>query len=80
MTLVRLHEVSKEWNGIGLFTGLNLEINEGERLAILGRNGCGKTTLLRIILGEEHGGGRIERHIPSRNGGSCASARRLRPG
>jgi len=64
MTLVRLHEVSKEWNGIELFTGLNLEINEGERLAILGRNGCGKTTLLRIILGEEHGGGRIERHIP----------------
>ncbi|MEK4074187.1 ABC-F type ribosomal protection protein [Paenibacillus sp. FSL M7-0656] len=69
MTLVRLHEVSKEWNGIELFTGLNLEINEGERLAILGRNGCGKTTLLRIILGEEHGGGRIERHIPQQEWG-----------
>lgn len=69
MTLVRLHEVSKEWNGIELFTGLNLEINEGERLAILGRNGCGKTTLLRIILGEEHGGGRIERHSPQQEWG-----------
>ncbi|MEK4661886.1 ABC-F type ribosomal protection protein [Priestia sp. FSL H7-0729] len=69
MTLVRLHEVSKEWNGIELFTGLNLEINEGERLAILGRNGCGKTTLLRIILGEEYGGGRIERHIPQQEWG-----------
>ncbi|CAI6018566.1 ABC transporter ATP-binding protein uup [Paenibacillus sp. JJ-100] len=64
MTLVRLHEVSKEWNGIELFAGLNLEINEGERLAILGRNGCGKTTLLRMILGEEQGGGRIDRHLP----------------
>lgn len=63
MTLVRLHEVSKEWNGHELFAGLNLEINEGERLAILGRNGCGKTTLLRIILGEEQGGGRIDRHL-----------------
>ncbi|WFR62206.1 ABC-F family ATP-binding cassette domain-containing protein [Paenibacillus amylolyticus] len=69
MTLVRLHEVSKEWNGIELFTGLNLEINEGERLAILGRNGCGKTTLLRIILGGEDGGGRIERHIPQQEWG-----------
>lgn len=69
MTLVRLHEVSKEWNGNELFTGLNLEINEGERLAILGRNGCGKTTLLRIILGEEYGGGRIERHIPQQEWG-----------
>ncbi|WP_458126049.1 ribosomal protection-like ABC-F family protein [Paenibacillus sp. Z3-2] len=69
MTLVRLHEVSKEWNGKELFTGLNLEINEGERLAILGRNGCGKTTLLRIILGEEHGSGRIERHIPQQEWG-----------
>ncbi|MBU5355660.1 ABC-F type ribosomal protection protein [Paenibacillus barcinonensis] len=64
MTLVRLHEVSKEWNGHELFAGLNLEINEGERLAILGRNGCGKTTLLRIILGEEQGGGQIDRHLP----------------
>ncbi|GGH54196.1 ABC transporter [Paenibacillus silvae] len=64
MTLVRLHEVSKEWNGHEFFAGLNLEINEGERLAILGRNGCGKTTLLRIILGEEQGGGRIDRHLP----------------
>lgn len=64
MTLVRLHEVSKEWNGQELFAGLSLDINEGERLAILGRNGCGKTTLLRIILGEEQGGGRIDRHLP----------------
>ncbi|WP_440118045.1 ribosomal protection-like ABC-F family protein [Paenibacillus sp. QZ-Y1] len=69
MTMVRLHEVSKEWNGNELFTGLNLEINEGERLAILGRNGCGKTTLLRIILGEEDGGGRIERHVPQQEWG-----------
>lgn len=69
MTLVRLYEVSKEWNGKELFTGLNLEINEGERLAILGRNGCGKTTLLRIILGEEYGDGRIERHIPQQEWG-----------
>ena len=39
---------------IGLFTilqGVNLEIENGEAVAILGRNGAGKTTLLRTIMG-----------------------------
>ncbi|PAF31996.1 ribosomal protection-like ABC-F family protein [Paenibacillus sp. 7516] len=80
MTLVRLHEVSKEWNGMELFAGLNLEINEGERLAILGRNGCGKTTLLRIILGEEEGGGHIERHIPQKEWGFMRQRSLIDPG
>ncbi|KAF4324717.1 hypothetical protein G195_001945 [Phytophthora kernoviae 00238/432] len=79
MTMVRLHEVSKEWNGNELFAGLNLEINEGERLAILGRNGCGKTTLLRIILGEEDGGGRIERHIPQQEWGFMRQRSLIKP-
>ncbi|WP_338542644.1 ribosomal protection-like ABC-F family protein [Paenibacillus tundrae] len=80
MTLVRLHEVSKEWNGIELFTGLQLEINEGERLAILGSNGCGKTTLLRMILGEEEGGGRIERALPQQNWGFMRQRSQIEPG
>jgi ATP-binding cassette subfamily F protein 3 len=79
MTMVRLHEVSKEWNGNELFAGLNLEINEGERLAILGRNGCGKTTLLRIILGEEDGGGRIERHVPQQEWGFMRQRSLIKP-
>ena len=38
--------------GENLLEGLNFEIQEGERVAILGRNGCGKTTLLKILTGE----------------------------
>ena len=38
--------------GENLLQGLSFEIQEGERVAILGRNGCGKTTLLRILTGE----------------------------
>ena len=38
--------------GENLLEGLSFEIQEGERVAILGRNGCGKTTLLRILTGE----------------------------
>ncbi len=38
--------------GDNLLDGLNFEVNEGECVAILGRNGCGKTTLFRILTGE----------------------------
>ena len=38
--------------GENLLEGLSFDIQEGERVAILGRNGCGKTTLLRKIAEE----------------------------
>lgn len=38
--------------GENLLQGLSFEIQEGERVAILGRNGCGKTTLFRILTKE----------------------------
>ena len=40
--------------GENLLDGLTFEVQEGERVAILGRNGCGKTTLFRILTGQLH--------------------------
>ena len=37
--------------GENLLDGLSFEIQEGECVAILGRNGCGKTTLFNILTG-----------------------------
>ena len=38
--------------GENLLDGLSFDIQEGERVAILGRNGCGKTTLFNILTGQ----------------------------
>ena len=35
-----------------ILTNINFEINAGQKIAIVGRNGCGKTTLLKLIEGE----------------------------
>ena len=46
--------------GENLLQDLSFEIEEGERVAILGRNGCGKTTLFKIVTGEmDYDGGEV---------------------
>lgn len=51
-TLAELRNVSVELGGKTLVRELNLTIMAGERIGIVGRNGTGKTSLLRTILGE----------------------------
>ncbi len=49
--VLQLHQVGKRFDGKQLFSGVDLEIFKGERVFLLGANGCGKTTLLKVILG-----------------------------
>ncbi len=51
---VRLDHVGIELGGRRLFHGLNLEFPAGSCTGIIGRNGLGKSSLLRIILGQLH--------------------------
>ncbi len=46
-------DLSKSYGDNMLFKDLSFDIKRGKRLGILGPNGCGKTTLLKILLGEE---------------------------
>ncbi len=49
--LCSLEKIWKYFNGEPLLKDINFVINEGERIGLVGRNGCGKTTLLSIITG-----------------------------
>ena len=44
--------LGKSFGPVRLFQGMNLHIRAGDRVGIVGRNGIGKTTLLRILMGE----------------------------
>ncbi|THB64352.1 MAG: ATP-binding cassette domain-containing protein [Spirochaetaceae bacterium] len=53
MAVVSLKDVHVNFGGAPLFDGIELHLQEGDRLVVLGRNGEGKSTLLRVIAGTQ---------------------------
>ena len=41
-----------ELSGEPILKSINFEVNDQSKIAVVGRNGCGKTTLLKLIAGE----------------------------
>ena len=52
MALLSLLDISLSFGGPAVLDSLNFQIDPGERVCLLGRNGTGKTTLMRVIAGE----------------------------
>ena len=56
----KMKNVSKAFGDRILFSGVTLNVEGGERIAILGDNGTGKSTFIRCLLGEEDCAGKIQ--------------------
>jgi ATP-binding cassette subfamily F protein 3 len=53
MTLLGIAELEKSYGGEVVLGGLDLVVQEGDRIGVVGPNGSGKTTLLRLLMGLE---------------------------
>jgi ATP-binding cassette subfamily F protein 3 len=51
--LFRLSDIEKSYSGNEVLRGVSFQINPNEKIGLVGRNGAGKTTVFRVITGEE---------------------------
>src|SRR5688500_14097020 len=51
--MIKINQLSKSYFARELFTDVSLQMNAGDRLGLVGRNGHGKSTLFKLILGQE---------------------------
>lgn len=57
--VLQCRDLSISFDGKPLFEGVNLHLTKGQRVFLLGANGCGKTTLFKILMGKHHAQGEI---------------------
>lgn len=50
--MIKFNNVKKTFRRTEVLKGLNLEVTKGDRIALVGSNGAGKTTMIRCLLGE----------------------------
>ncbi len=69
MSLITVSSLTKSFGAMDLFTNVSFTVAKGSRLALVGPNGVGKTTLLRIIVGaDEASSGEVHRARGARIG------------
>ncbi len=54
MILLNISHVNKFFGANEVFSDIDFQVDEGERIGLIGRNGVGKTTLFKMITGEEN--------------------------
>ncbi len=57
--MIRFEHIVKRFRRQPVLQGIDLEVNRGQRVALVGSNGAGKTTLIRCLLGEYRCEGRV---------------------
>ncbi len=53
MTLLNLVDIKKQYDIKKILDGISFSVNHGDRISIIGKNGAGKSTILRIVNGDE---------------------------
>ena len=53
MNILSVSKLTKEFTGEVLFRNISFDINSKDKLALIGKNGTGKSTLIKMIIGEE---------------------------
>ena len=53
ISLLQAENISKSYGSLTIFTNISLVINKEEKVALIARNGEGKTTLLNILAGKD---------------------------
>ncbi|TCM96186.1 ATP-binding cassette subfamily F protein 3 [Paenibacillus sp. BK033] len=61
MSVIRLENVTKKYEDAMIFRDIYFRLSQGERVGLIGRNGAGKSTVFRLIMGkEEPTNGKVE--------------------
>lgn len=50
--MITVNDISVQFGGTTLFSGVNFSIGENDKIALMGKNGAGKSTLLKIVAGQ----------------------------
>jgi len=79
--MLQLSNISKRYGDVTVLKNVSFIVNPGDQLGLIGPNGCGKTTLLRIIAGQEQpDGGSVQFNPPDLRLGHLAQGQQFAEG